>query len=718
MTRKRIFFTLALSILIVGIIRAENGYELWLRYPKIENASVYRQYQNTIKQIIFPGNSSTLRAAQYELKLALKGLLNLTPSFVEKVSIAGTLVIGTPQSSSIINTLALKDKLSGTGNEGFIIQSTQVNGKACIVIAANTDIGVLYGVFNFLKKLQMHQDVNATNIIETPKLKYRLLNHWDNLNGTIERGYAGYSLWDWQRLPGYIDARYIDYARANASIGINGAVLNNVNANARSLTREYLIKLAALADVFRPYGIKIYLTARFSAPIEIGRMKTADPLSPEVRQWWKDKAKEIYEYIPDFGGFLVKANSEGQPGPQDYQRTHADGANMLGEALEPFGGIVMWRTFVYHNARHIDRVRNGYDEFKKFDGTFRKNVFLQPKNGPIDFQPREPFNPLFGSMPATPLMIEFQLTQEYLGYATNLVYLAPLIKECLDSDTYTTGKGSTVAKVLENYNVTHGISGMAGVSNIGSDINWTGHVFGQANWFAYGQLTWNSNRTSEEIADEWLRMTFSNDKNFITPIKKMMLTSRETAVKFRTPIGLNHIMNFATHYGPGPWYKDNNWDAKDYHKADSIGLGVDRTATGSNAVEQYAKELHEQFANIKTCPEKYLLWFHHVPWNYSLSSGRTLWNELVFQYYKGVEEVKDMRKTWDSIKDKIDATRYEHVKQLLVMQEDEAIWWRDGCVLYFQSFSKLPIAAEHEKPAHDLSYYKRIPFPFNWEDQK
>ena len=628
----------------------------------------------------------------------------------------GTLLVGTPASSKVLSGIhAITNEISGLGDEGFLIKTLKVNGTPCTVIAARKDMGVMYGVFHFLRLLQTQSDIKELNITQMPKLQRRMLNHWDNLNGTIERGYAGYTLWDWQRLPGYIDPRYRDYARANASIGINGTVLNNVNANARSLTTEYLIKAAALADVFRPYGIRVYLTARFSAPKELRALNTADPLDPEVRQWWKDKVKEIYKYIPDFGGFLVKANSEGQPGPQDYKRTHADGANMMAEALEPYGGIVMWRAFVYENSRNVDRAGNGYEEFKPLDGKFNKNVFVQPKNGPIDFQPREPFHPLFGAMPQTPLMLEFQITQEYLGYATNLAYLGPLFEECLDADTYTKGKGTTVANVLEDYNRSHGISGIAGVANIGTDINWCGHLFGQSNWYAFGRMAWNPELSSEKVADEWLRMTFNNNTSFVNPIKEMMQQSRETVVNYRNPLGLNHIMNFATHYGPGPWYKDPHWDAKDYHKADETGIGVDRTSKGSNVVNQYAKPLAEILENLNTCPQKDLLWFHHLPWDYKMPSGKILWDELIAYYYKGVDEVRGMRKLWDSMEGKIDAERFNHVKQLLKVQEDEAIWWRDGCVLYFQTFSKRPIPSQYEHPQHTLEYYKRIPFPYNWE---
>ena len=706
---------IAALILCMPLLHAENGYDLWLRYQKVDNSQLLNSYSKTLAKLNFPVNSATLTEAKNELQQGLDGLLDTNLPETDGIS-KGTLLVGTPASSKVLSGIhAITNEISGLGDEGFLIKTLKVDGIPCTVIAAQKDMGVMYGVFHFLRLLQTQSDIKELNITQVPKLQRRMLNHWDNLNGTIERGYAGYTLWDWQRLPGYIDPRYRDYARANASIGINGTVLNNVNANARSLTTEYLIKAAALADVFRPYGIRVYLTARFSAPKELRALNTADPLDPEVRQWWKDKVKEIYKYIPDFGGFLVKANSEGQPGPQDYKRTHADGANMMAETLEPYGGIVMWRAFVYENSRNVDRAGNGYEEFKPLDGKFNKNVFVQPKNGPIDFQPREPFHPLFGAMPQTPLMLEFQITQEYLGYATNLAYLGPLFEECLDADTYTKGKGTTVANVLEDYNRSHGISGIAGVANIGTDINWCGHLFGQSNWYAFGRMAWNPELSSEEVADEWLRMTFNNNTSFVNPIKEMMQQSRETVVNYRNPLGLNHIMNFATHYGPGPWYKDPHWDAKDYHKADETGIGVDRTSKGSNVVNQYAKPLAEILENLNTCPQKDLLWFHHLPWDYKMPSGKILWDELVAYYYKGVEEVRGMRKLWDSMEGKIDAERFNHVKQLLKVQEDEAIWWRDGCVLYFQTFSKRPIPSQHEHPKHTLEYYKRIPFPYNWE---
>jgi alpha-glucuronidase len=712
----RIFTFLLLSTFFITL-SAENGYDLWLRYPKVDNAKLAKEYLGVNKNILFPANTEVLQAAKKELAMGLEGMLNIELNEQSKFS-GKSLVIGTPESNELIAGMSLANELKQLDDEGYIIRTVTHNKKTVNVIAAKKDIGVLYGVYHYLRLMQTAQSLNNLAIKEEPKLQIRILNHWDNLNGTIERGYAGYTIWEWQRLPGYMTKRYTDYARANASIGINGTVLNNVNANANSLRTSYIIKAAAIADALRPYGVKVYLTARFSAPREIGGLKTADPLDPEVRQWWKDKAKEIYEYIPDFGGFLVKANSEGQPGPQDYKRTHADGANMMAEALEPFGGVVMWRAFVYHNARHIDRAINAYDEFKPMDGQFAKNVLVQPKNGPIDFQPREPFHPLFGAMPQTPLLMEFQITQEYLGYATHLAYLGSMFEETLQSDTYNKGKGSTVSKVLQDYKRSHGISGIAGVSNIGSDLNWTGHLFGQANWHAFGRMAWNPDLSAKEVGEEWARMTFSNSNNVLSPVMDILLTSREAVVNYTGPLGLNHIMNFATHYGPGPWYKDPNWDAKDYHKADETGLGVDRTTSGSNAVSQYFSPLREQLNNVKTCPQEFMLWFHHVPWDYQMPSGRIMWDELVHYYHKGVQEVRDMRTLWNSLDGKIDPERHHQVKSMLKVQEDEAIWWRDGCLLYFQTFSNRPIPAQYEQPKHSLQYYRRIPFPYEWKEEQ
>ncbi len=696
-------------------LNAENGYDLWLRYKTIDNKQLLHLYRQQITGLTIHGSSPTITAAKEELSLGLQGLLQIKIPFTSGTHQKGTVLAGTPSSSPSIRQLGLTSYLRQTGSEGFVIMTKKINGNNCIVITANTDTGILYGVFHFLRLLQTHQPAYPLNIISFPRLKLRLLNHWDNLNRTVERGYAGFSIWNWHTLPGYIDKRYIDYARANASVGINGTVLTNVNANATILTEPYLQKVKALAEVFRPYGIKVYLTARFSAPIELGGLKTADPLNEEVLQWWKQKTKEIYSLIPDFGGFLVKANSEGQPGPQDYKRTHADGANMLADAVAPFNGIVIWRAFVYAAENPVDRHKQAYDDFVPLDGQFRKNVMVQVKNGAIDFMPREPFHPLFGAMPKTPLMMEFQVTQEYLGQGTNLVYLAPLFKEVLESDTYCKGKGSTVAKVIDGSLDNHSLNGMAGVANIGNDINWCGHPFAQANWYALGRLSWDYTLSSEQIAEEWLRMSYINNYSFVANAKEIMMHSRDIYVQFTNPIGLHHIMGTGHHYGPAPWVSNLNrpeWNPVYYHKADSIGIGFNRTSTGSNAIAQYFPEARKQWEDINSCEEKNLLWFHHVPWNHKMKSGRTVWEELCHHYYTGADRVKQMKQKWVALKPFVDKDRYEQVMQLLNVQHEEAIWWRNGCLLYFQTFSKQPIPAAYEQPDKTLEYYKSLRFPF------
>lgn len=694
-------------------LRAEDGYRLWLRYNHIDNAAVLQAYRNSIKGLYLPGNSPIIGAARHELQEALEGLIWRDVPLQEQAENA-SIIAGTPEQSSIIAAAIPAASLKAAGNEGFCIYTANVPVKK-IVIAGNTDIGVLYGVFHFIRLLQMQQSIEQLAIVSAPKVRYRVLDHWDNLNRTVERGYAGFSIWDWHRLPGYIDQRYKDYARANASIGINGTVLNNVNANALSLSKEYLAKAAALADVFRPYGIKVYLSARFSAPIEAGGLKTADPLDAEVQQWWKDKVKEIYRFIPDFGGFLVKANSEGQPGPQNYGRTHADGANMLADALAPYKGIVMWRAFVYDAKADQDRFKQAYEEFKPLDGSFRENVAVQVKNGPIDFQPREPFHPLFGAMPRTPLMMEFQLTQEYLGFATHLVFLPSMFKEVLEADTYEKDKGSTVAKVIDGSLEGHAISGIAGVANIGTDFNWTGHPFGQANWYALGRLAWDHSLSPAQIANEWLRMTFTNDPGFVEPVQQMMLSSHETLVNYMTPLGLHHIMGYGHHYGPAPWFDKGarpDWNPVYFHRADSTGIGFDRTASGSNALAQYAPEARRQWETMQDCPEAYLLWFHHVPWKYKMRSGRTLWDEMCYKYESGVQGVQQMARTWDNVSQYVDEERAAQVKMLLSIQLSEATWWRDACLSYFQTFARMPLPAGIPAPAQTLEYYKSLKFPY------
>jgi alpha-glucuronidase len=691
--------------------RAEDGYELWLRYRPVSDQRVLRSYRASITGVVMEGGSPTSRAARSELDRGLRGLLGGEVPFVPTIARDGVLVVGTPARSSLVAAADVGADLGRIGEEGFVIRSTRIAGKRATVIAANTDVGLLYGVFRFLRELQTGKPVEGLSIVEAPRVRRRLLDHWDNLDRTVERGYAGFSLWDWHKLPDYLDPRYTDYARANASIGINGTVLTNVNANATSLLPEYLAKAAALAGVFRRYGIRVYLTARFSAPIEIGGLKTADPLDPEVAAWWRRKADEIYGLIPDFGGFLVKANSEGQPGPQDYGRTHAEGANLLADALAPHGGVVMWRAFVYSSQAPDDRARQAYDEFKPLDGAFRPNVLVQVKNGPIDFQPREPFHPLVGAMPRTPLTMEFQITQEYLGFATHLVFLGPLFEEVLHADTHARGEGSTVAKVVDG--TLHGYreTGMAGVANTGTDRNWCGSVFACANWYAFGRLAWDHDLTSGQIAGEWVRMTFTNDASFVQPVTEMMLASREAAVDYMTPLGLHHLMARGHHYGPGPWVSGGprvDWTSVYYHRADADGIGFDRTASGSNAVRQYFPPVGEVFGSLERVPEKYLLWFHHVRWDHRMASGRTLWEDLVHHYCGGVEAVHHMQATWKALEGRIDEERYVQVQAFLAIQEQEARWWRDACVLYFQTFSRRPIPDGYEKPAHDLGYYMAI----------
>lgn len=701
-----------ITLLSLTACHAEDGYRLWLRYEKISNKNHLRQYRHSISEVYFTSTSPILNNAKSELITGLQGLLDKKINTSSRIN-SNSIVTGIA-SSPVIRQLIDPSVLSKLDEEGFIIDKKKFQGKDIILIAAKSDVGVLYGVFHFLRQIQNLQSLEKISITSNPSVSLRILNHWDNLDRTVERGYAGFSIWNWHTLPDYIDQRYIDYARANASIGINGTVLTNVNANAVVLTKSYLEKVKALADVFRNYGIKVYLTARFSAPMEIGGLKTADPLDESVRKWWKDKVDEIYSMIPDFGGFLVKANSEGQPGPQNYKRTHADGANMLAEALKAHHGIVMWRAFVYEPDSD-DRFKQAYDEFFPLDEKFRENVMVQVKNGPIDFQPREPISPLFGAMKKTPLMMEFQITQEYLGQATHLVFEAPMFREVLDTDTRAQGPGSTVATVIDGSLYKHKRSGMAGVSNIGNDRNWTGHLFGQANWYAFGRMAWDININSQQVAEEWIHQTFGQDSVLLKTISKIMLDSYETMVNYMTPLGLHHIMGNGHHYGPAPW-SDNlprpDWNPVYFHRADQQGIGFDRTEKGSKALMQYAAGLRKQYENPSTCDEKFLLWFHHVSWNQKMKSGRTLWEELCYLYNKGVNDLRHIREQWNTLEKRIDAERFNHVKMLLAIQEKEATWWRDACLVYFREFSQMPIPSEYEQPAQTLEYYKSLHFPY------
>jgi alpha-glucuronidase len=569
-------------------------------------------------------------------------------------------------------------------------------------ISANSGAGALYGAFALLRLMQTRQPIDQLNVTSAPKLPLRILNHWDNLDRTVERGYAGPSIWNWASLP-KIDPRYVAYARANASIGVNGVVLNNVNADPKILTPEYLAKVAALANVFRPYGVRVYLTARFSSPVQVGGLATADPLDPRVKAWWRTKADEIYRLIPDFGGFIVKANSEGQPGPWDYKRTQADGANVIADALAPHGGTVFWRAFVYGHSKE-DRAKQAYDEFRPLDGKFRSNVIVQVKNGPIDFQPREPFHPLFGQMPHTRVSLEVQLTREYLGQSDGIVFLAPMWTEALDSDTCSP-RCRTPIKAT--------IASMAGVSNIGSNREWTATNFDQANWYALGRLAWNPSLSPRQIADEWTRMTWSNDPQAVQPIVAMMLGSREAVVDYMTPLGLAHQFQNEHHYGPAPWscdLKEPSWNPCYYNRADADGIGFDRTASGSNAAAQYAPPVARYLADLKCIADKDLLFFHHVQWTYRMRDGGNLWASLIAHYDRGVAQVEANKRQWLNLRPFVDPQRFAAVARDLDRQVLEAWWWRDASIAYWQSLSKLPLPPGHSPPAHPLSWYQEVHF--------
>ena len=585
----------------------------------------------------------------------------------------------------------------GMGHDDYSI--TTANGK--ILLTASTDVGLLYGAYHLLRLQQSGADYTSyNNIKESPAYDLRILNHWDNPDGTVERGFAGRSIfWTDKEL----NTEHIkQYGRANASIGINGAVLNNVNAKPATLSTQQLERAKQIADILRPYGVRVYLSINFASPIRLGGLPTADPLNADVVKWWKEKVDEIYKMIPDFGGFLVKANSEGEPGPCDYGRSHAEGANMLAKVLKKHNGIVMWRAFVY-NPQSSDRANQAYEEFMPLDGQFDNNVIIQIKNGPIDFQPREAYSPLFTGMQKTSMMVEFQITQEYLGAANHLVYLAPMWKEFF------------------GFVKPSSLKAMAGVANIGDDVNWCGHHFAQSNWYAFGRLAWNPNLTSKQIAEEWLTQTFGEQSNLspltshLSPLLKVMLDSREACVNYMMPLGIHHIFAGTHHYGPEPWYSPKgvraDWTPPYYHKADSIGMGFDRTLTGSANVRQYPDSLCNLYNNIKTCPENLLVWFHHVPWDFRMKSGRTFWDELCHKYNDGVQQARQFLVVWDAMQPYVDAQRFNEVQRKLRIQARDAVWWNNACLLYFQTFSHRPIPQDIEHPVHNLDEMMKFNIP-------
>jgi alpha-glucuronidase len=608
------------------------------------------------------------------------------------------------------------------GPEGFVITGVP---RERVTVESRTDAGILYGVYHLIRLCAIQELPSTLSVTENPKYERRLQNHWDSLDGAVTRGYAGHSIWKWDELPGKVSPRYSAYGRACASVGLNGACLTNVNAQPKVLQTAMLQKVKVVADVLRPYKVRVYLAINFASPARIGGLSTSDPLNANVRKWWSDKATEIYNLIPDFGGFLVKASSEGEAGPGDYGRTHVDGANCLAEALAPHGGVVLWRAFVY-SSRDNDRAKQAYQEFMPYDGKFASNVVIQVKNGPIDFQPREPFSPLFGGLQKTAVAVEFQITQEYLGQANGIAFLPVLQKEVLVSDTYAKGEGSTVGKCTDGTLFKHATSVISGVSNIGEDANWCGHLFGQANWYGFGRLAWNYDLTPSDIAREWVKQTFTTDSTFVGPVVDILLRSREATVDYMMPLGLHHIMGAANHYGPGPWCTSAggatvqpdsmcaniNTLGPYYHKADSTGIGFERSSKGSNAVSQYFSPLREQFNNVGTTDEKLLLWFHHVGWNYKMKNGRTLWQDLCYHYQHGVDEVRDFQKMWDRLEKYVDAQRFEHVQRKLRLQVRDALWWKDACTQYFKTFPKSPIPYELERPFSNLDDLQKIKLEF------
>jgi alpha-glucuronidase len=684
-------------------LEGEDGYDLWLRYRQVDDPARLAQYRAVIHSVAVPGADATSDLIRSELTRALPALLGRETPIARRAA-EGAVLMGT---AAELADSGVAPPSAGNyhelGDEGFLIRRTTPGDK--LVISGNTGPAVLAGAFHFLRLLQTHEDIGVLDLTSRPRIRRRILAHWDNLDGSIERGYAGRSLWRWDELPAKTHPRYQDYARACASIGINGVCLNNVNANARSLTGEYLEKTAALADIFRPYGIRVYLAPDFAAPIRLGGLSTSDPRDPHVAAWWKRKTDEIYSLIPDFGGFQVKANSEGRSGPQDYGATHADGANMLADALAPHGrrslqggrrsshedGLVFWRAFVYDVTVDADRAKCAYKEFMPLDGAFRSNVFVQVKNGPIDFQPREPFHPLFGAMRQTPLALEVQITQEYLGQSTHLVYLGGMWQEILESDTYSHGPGSTVARAVDGSLYDRAASCILGVANTGSDRNWCGHHFAPANWYAFGRLAWDHGLSADAVADEWVRMTWSNDPSVVAEIKALMRGSWDACINYMTPLGLHHLMQEGHHYGPDPGFNHAprpDWNNVYFHRADAEGVGFDRSSAGSDAVSQYHSPLREQLDDLGTCPEELLLWFHHVPWNHRLQSGKTLWQELQARYDAGVARAEQMRDAWQGLRSGVDPQRHEHVSRRLEQQIANARLWRQVCVDYFGQFAR------------------------------
>jgi len=664
------------------------SYDCWLSYRRIENPEILKDYTQIFSGISVYGDSAVIKTAVNELKFGVEKMLGIVPGLEGKGSCK--VLIGL---CGEIKDLS-EEEASRIEDEGYIIKYQ--DGK--IIISGKTDKGVLYGVFAFLRLLQLEKPAAELNVVNNPANKFRMINHWDNMDGSIERGYAGRSIF-YKDNDFVADKRRIrDYARLLASVGINGIVLNNVNVHeyeTRLITKRYLPEVAAVADIFRKYGISVFLSVNFASPVELGDLPTADPLDERVQRWWCDRAREIYGFIPDFGGFLVKADSEFRPGPFTYGRNHADGANMLARALKPFGGVVIWRCFVYNckqdwRDRKTDRANAAYDNFMPLDGKFLDNVILQIKNGPMDFQVREPVSPLFGGLTKTNQMLELQITQEYTGQQKHICYLVPQWKEVLDFDTYSEGKGSTVKKIIAGKVYPQKYGGIAAVSNIGSDLNWTGHVLAQANLYGYGCLAFNPDRSAEDITEEWVRLTFSSHPYVVRTISSILLSSWRTYENYTSPLGIGWMVNPGNHYGPNvDGYEYSPWGT--YHRADCFGIGVDRTVgKGTGFAGRYRKENAEMYNNIETCPEELLLFFHYVPYTYRLKSGKTLIQHIYDTHFEGVDQVIKYKEQWFTLKDLIDRERFEHVLERLDIQIRDAIEWRDVVNSYFYRKSGIP----------------------------
>ncbi len=685
------------NFVVAGNPNSTTMYKCWLKYYKLENHKLAAEYKNLLKGIVVEENTTITQNAVKELKRGLAGMLGIRPAILGVPAKTAFMKLGTVSGNKSIAGLLGKEK-QNLGEEGFIIKFLTENNHKILLVAGKTDRGLLYGVFSLLRLIQTETELKDLPRTENPVNRLRMVNHWDNMDGSIERGYAGKSIFYKNNKVTVTPGRISDYARMLASVGINAIAVNNVNVHKYEtllITDKYLKNVAKLNEIFRSYGIKLFLSINFASPLSLGDLTTADPLDKEVGKWWKSRAEYIYSHIPDFGGFLVKADSEGRPGPFTYGRTHADGANMLAEALKPYGGLVIWRCFVYNclqdwRDRTIDRAKAAYDHFMPLDGTFAENVLLQIKNGPMDFQVREPVSPLIGGLQKTNQVLEFQTTQEYTGQQKHLCYLVPMWKEVLDFDTWAKGKDTSVKKIISREVFKNKYGGFATVTNIGDNTNWTGHQMAQANTFGYARLAWDPELTSEEIAESWIRLTYSNDKILVDTIKDMLLDSWRIYENYTSPLGIGWMVNPSHHYGPNvDGYEYDKWGT--YHRADRRGIGVDRTVgKGTGYAGQYHGEVARLYENVETCPEELLLFFHYIPYDYRLKSGETLLQYIYNTHFKGVEQAEELKRKWRSLKDKVEEDVFDHIMERLEGQIVHSKEWRDIINAYFFRKTGIP----------------------------